>query len=182
MRWPLVPVVGQWLYRLLERVPRGWLEWPTPTSTSKRPKVDLISLSSVVPPPSASSAPSSPTLASVCSTDQPCMDLYDLQNTLQACSKTSTLLLRSVCYLDECLCTLHSSANAAEAAALSTSALALFYRMSPDTITNLIFGLVMIFVGLLQTYLVKWSTDRMVAIDRGEWLFRSLGQQTVILT
>jgi hypothetical protein len=34
--------------------------------------------------------------------------------------------------------------------------------MSPDLITNIAFGSVMVLIGLVGIWIVKWSTDRMV--------------------
>jgi hypothetical protein len=35
--------------------------------------------------------------------------------------------------------------------------------LSPDVITNIAFGSVMVLIGLVGIWIVKWSTDRMVS-------------------
>ena len=38
--------------------------------------------------------------------------------------------------------------------------------LSPDLITNIAFGSVMVLIGLAGIWIVKWSTDRMVRIGQ----------------
>jgi len=38
--------------------------------------------------------------------------------------------------------------------------------LSPDSVTNIAFGLVMIVIGIAGIWIVKWSTDRMVDVAR----------------